>query len=146
MKRSKRRIFIPALAFCLLAATLYALLSRNPYRRLDRYSNQMLRLATNTNRHTLSDHLIVLLHRGQPYQYYAERSQQEQEALLASGYLVETNLSLPESWSKSELIAALNKTSGVYWALARLDTTNHLARFICKPHQVVNLRQALRNE
>jgi len=146
MKRSKRRILIPAAAFCLLAATLYALLPRNPYRRLDYYSNQVLRLATSTNRYTLSDHLVGLLHRSEPYQYYGERSQKEQAALLASGHLVETNISFPESWSKTELITALRKTSGVYWAVARLNTTNHLARVICKPHQIASLRQVLKNE
>ena len=146
MKRSGRTILIPAAAFCLLAAVLYAFLPRNPYRRLDYYSSQALRLATTTNRYTPSDHLAGLLHRSEPCQYYAERSQKEQEALLASGHLVETNMSLPESWSKSDLIAALGKASGVYWAVARLDTTNHLARFICKPHQIARLRQILRNE
>ena len=146
MKRSVKTVLIPAAVFCLLAAALYAFLPRNPYRRLDYYSNQALRLATSTNRYTLSDRLAGLLHRSEPYQYYAERSQKEQAALLASGHLVETNISLPESWSKGDLIAALGKTSGVYWAVARLDTTNHLARFICKPYQIARLRQILRDE
>jgi hypothetical protein len=146
MKRLKLKVSLPIGAFCMLAASLYAFLPRNPYRRLDYYSSQVLRLATSTNRYTLSDHLAGLLHRREPYQYYAEQSRKQQEALLASGHLVETNISLPESWSKGDLIAALDKTSGVYWAVARLDTTNHFARFVCKPRQVVTLRQILRNE
>jgi hypothetical protein len=146
MNHLVRKLLVPAGGVCLLAILLYAFLPRNPYRRLDYYSNQVLRLATSTNRYTLSDHLNALLHRREPYQYYAERAQQEQKALLVSGHLVETNIALPIMWSERDLVAALSKTSGLYWAVARVDTTNHLAFLICKPHQAEPLRQALRNQ
>jgi hypothetical protein len=140
------KLLVPAAGVCLLGVLLYALLPRNPYRRLDYYSSQLLRLATSTNRYTLSDHLTAVVRRVEPYQYYGERAQREQKVLLASGLLIETNVTLPNTWSERDLVAALRKTSGLYWAVARVDTTNHLARLICKPHQADPLRQVLRNQ
>jgi hypothetical protein len=96
--------------------------------------------------YNLNDHLHILLYRTEPYQYYGAQSQKQQEALLISGHLIETRISIPESWSKAEVFRALRKTSGAYWAIAEVDNTNHVVRLICKPHQVAYFRQAMRNE
>jgi hypothetical protein len=139
------RILIPLAVLCLLAAVTYGLLRRNPYRRLDYFSDQVLRLATHP-RYNLNDHLHTLFHKEMPYQYYAEQSMKEQKALLVSGRLIITPISIPESWSKPEVVAALRKTSGMYWAVAEIDNTNHVVRLICKPHQAACFRQVLEHE
>ncbi len=139
------RILIPLAVLCLLAAVTYGLVRRDPYRRLDYFSDQVRRLATNPS-YNLNDHFHMLIHKGEPYQYYAEQSMKEQEALLLSGRLVRTPISIPESWSKPEVVAALRKTSGMYWAVAGIDNTNHVVRLICKPHHAACFRQVLEHE
>ncbi len=100
-----------------------------------------------TGQSTAGDHFIALTHFSSPSNYYHARFEQQQRALMASGYMVELTVPVPNLRPKvpqvwASLTNAFQQT-GAY-AEARLDHTRDEVRLVCRKEDVALWQRVLK--
>ena len=99
-----------------------------------------------TGQPRLSERVAALVHFSSPSNYYRARFDTQRQALIASGYLLEVKLPLPDLRSKLaqvrvSLSNAVQRTGAYYEA--KLDDTRNEVRLLCRKEDVSLWQRAL---
>ena len=138
MRRTWKWVIPPGFVLVMVAALLVRQATR-PITDQDRY-NDMLRSAntykkTTSGKPTIPNWVAAAIHFKSPSNYYCNRFESESQALLASGYFIETAVPVPGLRARlAEVRTALSNTAqqtGFYYE-AKLDWPKDQVHLICR--------------
>ncbi len=150
MKTSKPKIILAALVLILVTASiyLYAPPSGDAQRYADLHRAGGSYQRAWSGQPSLPERLIAFMHFSSPSNFYRERLATEKQALVASGYLVEIALPVPDFRAKlAKVRTSLSNTlqqTGAYYE-ARLDHTKNEVRLLCRKEDIPMWEKVLKD-
>ena len=149
---ASKRVIFSVIAILAIAWAIAYTISVRPtgdvqrYGELHRFGSSYRRAWTGQPR--FSERIAALVHLSSPSNYYRGRFEADKQALVASGYLVEVTVPVPDLRAKlTQVRVTLSNTlqqTGAFYE-AKLDHTRDEVRLLCRKEDVSSWQRVLKD-